>query len=88
MEITIDPTQLATIGTITGAIVQYVKSLPFFKTHSDTLPLLSIVVGALVGFGASQVLGWNVGWVQGIMAGMLASGGFDLIKGGIGIVKR
>ena len=73
-----DALTLSILGGVTLAVMMAVKKIP--KLDAELLPLTSIIVGALLGFGASFFVEGISVW-QGITAGILASGGFDLIKG-------
>src|SRR3990167_5441338 len=91
--ITIDPMTLASIGGIVAMLVQAVKRIPYLDNNKGWLPLVSLVVGGLVGFAGSFVLNIDAmqGVISGLTAGLLASGSYDVLKSTgqeIGMVKK
>lgn len=78
-EIIIDPAALAVIGVLTGVLVQAIKRLNIVRKNADLIPLLSLLVGGVVGLGASFF--YPVGIAQGIVAGILAVGGYETLHG-------
>ncbi len=80
----LDTQTVVVMGVVIGAIIQAVKGVSFVQNNKDVLPLASLVVGGLVGFGASFVLN-DVNWIGGLFAGLVASGGYESIQS---VVKR
>lgn len=61
---------------IAAAIVQVLKQIPFFKDRTDLLPIVSVAVG----IGLTYAMSLAKPIVTGIVIGLVASGGFDLLQ--------
>lgn len=78
-EITVDPTSLAAVGVMTLVVVQAVKRLAIIQRNPDTIALISLAVGGIVGLVASFFT--PIEPYQGIVAGLMASGSYDVLIG-------
>jgi hypothetical protein len=71
------PEMLALVPVVAG-VMQMLKRIPQIAAYKEWLPVVSI----LLGIGAGMLLGTPAPIVPGVVIGLTAAGGYDLMKNG------
>ena len=76
------------LAVVAGVVVQIIKQTK--KVSKDWLPIVSIIAGGIVGVLWTLYAGGelNMAVVEGAVAGLIASGGYDTIKGVVKMVNK